>query len=401
MKFSVRASVLLGCVLLGSFGFAANNSASGFDSTFPARPTVKRPMIIPKPPKLNVKAYVLMDANTGKIIASKNPNERMPMASLTKLMSMYIISNALSTGQIHLDDTVHISKTAWKMGGSRMFVKAGSDVPVQELIQGIVVASGNDATTAMAEFVGDGSQENFVAMMNQAAQALKLQNSHFMNPTGLPDDEHYSTAFDLATLTRALILHFPEHYHWYNHKWFKYNNIKQPNRNRLLWRDESVDGLKTGHTNSAGFCLISSAKREDMRLISVVLGARSDNARASKSQSLLNYGFRYFRSPMLYTKGQPVTHARIYYGDKKKIAFGVAHDFHVTLPVHENEKYKVTVKLRENLAAPITKGNVYGELFVGIGGKPLGSVPLVALEDDPVGGIFTRTKDSIVKFLGM
>src|SRR3989344_871667 len=251
------------------------------------------PLIIPPPPDLKAKSYVLMDALSGVVVADKEMNTVVEPASLTKLMTLYLTFSALHSGQIHLNDQGPISAHAWKMDGSRMFVKVGSFVTVDELIQGITVASGNDATVALAEYIG-GTEETFAQLMNQTAQSLGMKNTHFMDSTGMPNDQHYTTAYDLALLARALIENFPQEYHYFSEKWITYNNIKQPNRNRLLWQDPSVDGLKTGHTDSAGFCLIASAKRNNMRLISVIMNTPNESERAIESEALLNYGFRFY-----------------------------------------------------------------------------------------------------------
>ncbi len=237
----------------------------------PTPSMTNKPLVTPSAPNLNAKAYILIDVNSGKVIAEKNSEEHLPPASLTKMMTLYVISNALHHDQIHLNDAVRVSREAWKIGGSRMFIKEGQQVSVEELLKGIIVDSGNDACVAMAEHVG-GSENAFTDIMNQQAQNLGMKDSHFTDSTGLPDPNLYTTAKDLAILGRSLILDFPEYYGWYKQKWFSYNGIRQPNRNRLLWRDSQVDGIKTGHTNDAGFCLVSSAQRNNMRLLAVVLG---------------------------------------------------------------------------------------------------------------------------------
>ena len=252
-------------------------------------------IIIPSQPKLDVKAFVLIDANSGKVLAQKSPDEKFAPASLTKMMSMYVVSNALENQQINLNDKVLVSKNAWQQQGSRMFIKLGSKVKLSQLVQGTIVASGNDSTMALAEYTA-GSESGFVDMMNSAAKQLHLINTHFMNPTGMPNSQHFSSAMDLSIIARHIIEDFPGHYHWYKQKWFSYNKIKQPNRNRLLWRDPYVDGLKTGHTESAGYCLVASAKQKDMRLIAVVLGAKSDMARTTAAKQLFDYGFRFYQT---------------------------------------------------------------------------------------------------------
>lgn len=354
----------------------------------------QQPTFTPTAPNLDASGYILMDATSGKVLASKNADTRLPPASLTKLMSLYIISAAIKNGQIHLDDKVHISTKAWKMEGSRMFVKVNDDVPVKDLLQGVIVASGNDATVALAEYVA-GSEESFVAMMNQTAKQLGMNNSHFMDSTGLPNKEHYSTAHDLATLTRAYIKNFPEDYSFYSQKWFTYNGIRQPNRNRLLWRYQFADGLKTGHTDEAGYCLVASAKKDGMRLISVVMGEPSDNARTEDSARLLTYGFRFFESHKLYDANTAIVKARVWQGKKAETPLGVPEDMYVIVPVGQYKKLQASTDLANPLKAPLVKGQTYGKLNITLNGEVLASEPLVALDNNPAGGFFSRATDSL------
>ena len=358
-------------------------------------PTANTPAaLIPSAPNIDATAYILMDADSGKILASKNADKDLPPASLTKLMTSYVISEALKQGQIHLDDQVRISKTAWQRGGSRMFVEVGSKVSVEDLVHGIIVASGNDACVAMAEYIA-GSEKGFAQLMNQTAQRLGMKNTHFVDATGLPDPKHHSTPHDLAILSQALINDFPEDYAWYSQKWIKYNNIRQPNRNRLLWRDPTVDGLKTGHTKAAGYCLISSAKRNDMRLISVVMGAPSDAARSDDSQALLNWGFRFYETHTLYTAQSPVTSSRVWLGENKMVNFGVNHTVAVTIPKGMYPHLKVDVDLPDMLKAPISAGHTYGTINVSLNGTTLSSTPLIAQSNDPEAGFWSRMGDHI------
>ncbi len=349
---------------------------------------------MPSAPNIQGTGYVLMDATSGKILAEKNSTERMPPASLTKLMSMYIISSALKGGQVKLDDKVLISTKAWKTEGSRMFVKAGDEVPVKDLIQGIVVASGNDATVAMAEHIA-GTEEAFTGMMNQQAKLLGMENSHFMDSTGLPNPEHYSTARDLAILTQAYINNFPEDYSYYSEKWFNYGGIKQPNRNRLLWRYQFADGLKTGHTNEAGYCLVGSAKKDGMRLVTVVLGEPSDVARTEDSMRLMTYGFRFYETHKLYTSTKPVVHARVWKGANTNTDLGIRNDLYVTVPSGQYKKLIPMVTLINPLQAPLVKGQVYGSINIMLNNQVIASSPLVALDDNPEGGILRRASDSV------
>lgn len=355
------------------------------------------PTLVPPPPNIDAKGYILMDANTGMILAQKNMDEHLQPASLTKLMTLYLTFQALQSGQIHLTDSVRISKEAWQIGGSRMFLKVGSHVPVEQLIQGIIVASGNDACVAISQYIA-GTQDTFAQLMNQTAARLGMTNSHFVDPTGLPRPEHYSTPHDLAILTRAIIKDFPQYYHFFSQKWIMFNHIKQPNRNRLLWRDDAVDGLKTGHTEEAGYCLIASAKRSDMRLISVVMGTPSDSARANDSQAILNYGFRFYKSYKLFDANQVLIKPRIWMAHHKYSKFGLAKPLYVTIPIGEYKHLNATMDINPNLQAPIIKGHQYGEVQVTLNGKPITKAPLVALQDDKQGGAWSRMTDHIALF---
>jgi len=352
------------------------------------------PVFTPSAPNLDATGYILMDATSGKILAQKDADTRMAPASLTKLMSMYIVSAALKNGQIHLTDKVRISPKAWKTEGSRMFVKANDEVPLKDLLQGVIVASGNDATVALAEFVA-GTEEAFTAMMNQTAKMLGMNNSHFMDSTGLPDKNHYSTAHDLAILSQAYIKSFPEDYGYYSEKWYSYNNIRQPNRNRLLWRFPYADGLKTGHTAEAGYCLVASAKKDGMRLISVVLGTPSDDARTEDSIRLLTYGFRFFETHKLYNAATPLVNARVWQGQKSESPLGLTEDLYVTVPTGQYKKLQAALALNNPIKAPIIKGEAYGTLNIMLGDQVVASMPLIALDSNPKGGFFRRASDSV------
>lgn len=354
----------------------------------------QQPTFTPSAPNLDATGYILMDGTSGKILAEKQSNNRMPPASLTKLMSLYIISAAIKSGQIHLDDKVRISEKAWKTEGSRMFVKVGDEVPVRDLLQGVIVASGNDATVALAEYVA-GTEEAFVALMNQQAKLLGMNGSHFIDSTGLPNPQHYSTAHDLATLTRAYIINFPEDYSYYSEKWFAYKGIRQPNRNRLLWRFQYADGLKTGHTDEAGYCLVGSAKKDGMRLISVVLGEPNDNARTEDSIRLLTYGFRFFETHKLYDASMPLLHARVWQGEQSDVSLGITQDMYVTVPTGQYKKLQATISLNNPLKAPIIKGNAYGTLNINLNGQVIASEPLIALQNNARGGFLRRATDTV------
>jgi serine-type D-Ala-D-Ala carboxypeptidase (penicillin-binding protein 5/6) len=379
-------------------GLALHNTA--FSAPMPTdliRPTPSanaNPLVTPTPPAINAKAYILIDADSGKILAEKNSEEQLPPASLTKMMTLYVISNALKNEQIHLTDMVRISQEAWKTGGSRMFVKEGQSVNIEDLLKGIIVDSGNDACVAMAEHLG-GSEAGFTDVMNQQAKNLGMINSHFTDSTGLPNPDLHTTAKDLAILGRALVNDFPEYYHWYQQKWFTFNGIRQPNRNRLLWRDSYVDGIKTGHTDEAGFCLVSSAKRDSMRLIAVVLGSPNDTARADDSERLLNYGFRFFETHKIYEKEKSISVLPLYKGKEKSISVGLNHDQYVTIPAGQYQRLTVNTKIPKYVQAPIHKGDSMGELIIQFDHQTIATEPLYALNEAPRGGVFARAKDSV------
>jgi serine-type D-Ala-D-Ala carboxypeptidase (penicillin-binding protein 5/6) len=355
------------------------------------------PTITPPPPKINARGYVLMDANSGKIIAEKNMNKKMPPASLTKLMTLFVASQALAQGQIHLTDPVRVSKEAWSRGGSRMFLKLGSHVTVRQLISGIIVASGNDACVALAQYVG-GNETSFATLMNQSAQRIGMKNTHYVDSTGLPKPGHFSTPYDIAILTRHIIKDFPQDYSWYKQKWITYNGIKQPNRNRLLWRDPNVDGLKTGHTKAAGYCLVSSALQNNMRLISVVMGTPTDSARAGDSQVILNWGFRFYKTYKLFDANKIIAAPRVWFGENNNINVGVAQSLYTTIPNGSYAQLKATMQIQPELKAPITKGQTLGAVTLTLRGKTFKSVPLVALNNDPQSGFWGRTADHISFF---
>lgn len=354
----------------------------------------KSPIMTPSAPTLDAKGYVLMDAYSGKILAEKNADERMAPASLTKLMTMYVISNALKNGTIHLDDKVRISTKAWQTGGSRMFVKVNDEVAVRDLLKGIVIASGNDASVAMAEHIA-GTEEAFASMMNSEAKMLGMNNSHFVDSNGLPNVDHYSTPRDLALLAQAIVKYFPEDYRLYSEKWFVYNGIRQPNRNRLLWRFQYADGLKTGHTDDAGYCLVGSALKDGTRLISVVMGTPSDRVRTEESIRLLTYGFRFHETHKLYNASAALTQARVWKGSKKEIPLGLTEDLYVTMPLGQYKNVQAKIKVNTHIKAPITKGETYGTLEIVLNNQVLASRPLVALSDNTKGGMWRNVADSV------
>ncbi len=346
----------------------------------------------PPPPDIAARGYLLMDFNSSHIIASENADERMEPASLTKMITTYIVLDELKSGKIKLTDDVLISEKAWRMPGSRTFVEVGKKVPLETLLKGLIVQSGNDATVALAEYIA-GSEDVFANLMNQTAANLGMSASNFVNSTGLPHADHFTNARDMAILARALIRDFPDHYSWYSIKKFTYNGITQYNRNKLLWQDDKVDGIKTGHTESAGYCLVSSAKQEDMRLISVVLGAKSENGRARESQKLLNYGFRFFETHRLYAPQEALTEVRVWKGETENLALGINKEMYVTIPRGQFEKLDAAMKITPNITAPVNKGKQYGMVEVTLNGEAVATQALVALQDIPEGGIFTILKD--------
>jgi D-alanyl-D-alanine carboxypeptidase (penicillin-binding protein 5/6) len=356
--------------------------------------SVQAATLIPATPKIKAKGYLLMDFNSGRILAEKKSDQRMEPASLTKMLTSYVVSYELASGNIKLSDMVTVSEKAWRMQGSRMFIEAGKKVSVEDLLKGIIIQSGNDATVALAEYVA-GSEDAFVSLMNQHAAELGMTDSHFMNSTGLPHKDHYTTPRDLAKLARALIRDFPEHYDWYSIKEFRYNNIKQYNRNRLLWRNKYVDGIKTGHTDSAGFCLVASALRDDMRLISVVLGTKSDEARSSESQKLLTYGFRFFETHRLYAANEPLTRAHIWKGAQEELPLGLTEDLYLTIPKGQYKKLDANMNLDARITAPAKKGTTYGTVNITLGDQEYAKRELVALTDIDKGSLFSNLVDEI------
>ena len=352
---------------------------------------------IPSPPQLAAKSYMLMDAASGKVLIESNSDERLPPASLTKLMTAYIATLEIQKGQISDSDMVTVSEKAWRTGGSRMFIQVNTQVSVDDLLHGIIIQSGNDASVAMAEHIA-GSEEAFADMMNTTAQRLGMSNTHFMNATGLPDPEHYSSAHDMAKLARAIIYQDPAHYAIYAQKEFFWNNIKQPNRNLLLWRDKTVDGLKTGHTEEAGYCLVASAVRDGMRLISVVFGTDSEQARAAETQKLLTYGFRFFETRTFYQKGVELAQQQVWKGQQSQVKAGLAEDLTLTLPRGQLDKLQASMSFSDTLIAPISQGQVVGKVEVKLGEEVLHSADLVALEAVEEGGLFRRVWDSIRLF---
>ncbi|EPJ44102.1 MAG: D-alanyl-D-alanine carboxypeptidase [Osedax symbiont Rs1] len=359
--------------------------------------SINAAQLIPAAPKITATSYIIMDADTGTVIAEKKSQQQFPPASLTKMMTSYITEYELTKGNISLDDKVLVSENAWSTEGSRMFIKEGSQVKLGELLKGIIIQSGNDASVAMAEYIA-GSESAFASLMNQHAKLLGMDNTFFSNATGLPSENHYSSPYDLAKLSRAIIQKFPQHYGIYSEKYFTYNNIRQPNRNKLLWRDKTVDGLKTGHTNAAGYCLVASAKRDGMRLITVVLGTKSEEARARESQKLLAYGFRFYRTHQLYEAKKQLSLVRVWGGQESTVRLGVGNALSVTIPRGQAKGLKATMDINTEVRAPVVAGQSYGVVRISLDGKEVKTVPLVALNSVAEGGFFKKTWDGIVLF---
>ena len=383
-------------LVFGATAVAQQSSPSPVAVPTPVAPQVP----VPPPPDVDGKTWVLMDYATGQILASKGPDERVVPASITKVMTDYVVSAQLVAGKIHLTDPVNISEHAWRSGGagtdgSTSFLKLNSQVPLKDLLYGMIIQSGNDAAIALAEHTA-GSEETFGSLMNAYAKQLGMVNSHFVNASGYPVDNHYTTAHDIAILSRALIHDYPDDYAISAVKEFEWNGIKQGNRNTLLWRDPSVDGIKTGHTAEAGFCLAASAKRGEQRMIAIVMGASSEKARADSAIALLNYGFRFFETHKLYEAAKPVATQRLWKGQDDQLSLGVAEDLLVTVKTGDYDKLKATMDIPSTLIAPYKKGQQVGTLHVTEDGQAVEDVPLIALSDAPEGGFFKRLWDSIL-----
>lgn len=352
----------------------------------------------PAAPTIAASAYILMSYDSGKVLAENNADVKLAPASLTKIMSVYVVLREISNGHLHLDDMVTISQKAWETPGSRMFVEVGNQVKVEDLLKGVIIQSGNDASVALAEHIA-GDETTFADMMNQHAERLGMKNSHFQDSNGLPIDNHYTTARDLAILTQALIKEFPEYYRWFSQKEFTFNNIVQHNRNQLLSRDETVDGVKTGFTDAAGYCLVASALRNNMRLIAVVMGASSPNARANENQNLLNYGFRFFEAHKLYSGKTALTEARIWKGDTKNLQLGLAEDLYVTIPRRHYNDLKAVITIDKKITAPVKEGTKLGSVNVTLKDEVVANKDLIALKSVEQGNIIQRIYDSAMMML--
>lgn len=349
---------------------------------------------VPPPPNIEARGYLLVDHLSNRVLTERNADEPMEPASITKLMTAYAVFHALKAGKLGLEESLTISPKAWRAEGSRTFVQVGSQVPVEVLIQGMIVQSGNDATIALAERVG-GNEETFAELMNGYARQLGMKSSHFVNSTGLPAPDHYMTARDIATLGSAIIREFPRYYRWYSQREFTWNKIRQPNRNGLLYRDPSVDGMKTGHTESAGYCLTTSAKRDGMRLIAVVLGTRSERAREDASHTLLNYGFSFFETRKLYGAGQPLGRVNVWKAAASPVEVGLRNDLYLTVSRGEARNLKGMVTFAPRLTAPITAATSVGELQILHGEEVIARRPLHPLQEVSLGGPWTRAVDSV------
>jgi len=350
---------------------------------------------IPPAPNLNVKAYVLMDFDSGMILASTNKDLTLPPASITKMMTAYLAFTELNENNISLSEDVLVSKKAWKTGGSKMFIEVGKKIKFKEILQGVITVSGNDASVALAEHIS-GDENTFAIYMNQMAKNIGLANTNYTNATGLPNDSLYTTAEDIALLSRSLISNFPELYKLYSTKSFKFNDIKQYSRNKLLFIDDNVDGIKTGFTNAAGYCLASSAKRGNRRLIAVIMGAPTPDVRIQSSRTLLEYGFRFFETHKLFKKDTEISKARVYGGDKSEVKFGVNHDSSVTIPRRQKKNLKYQYVIDKQLTAPINQNETIGFINVKLNDEIIQTFKLTALESVTEGSLYRRTVDSLL-----
>jgi len=389
------ATLLVSALLLaGCSGSKQEEPAPAAAPAGPAPDAATPATPVPPPPQIAARSFILIDGDSGRVLAALDPDSRQEPASLTKLMTAYAVFHALKEGRIKVTDMVTISENAWKQEGSRMFVEVGKQVSVENLIQGMIVQSGNDATVALAEFVG-GTEPTFVQMMNNYAKQLGMTGSNFTNSAGMPGPEHYITARDAATLADAVIREYPEYYRWYSQKEFAWNGITQQNRNGLLWRDPSVDGVKTGHTESAGYCLIASSKRDGMRLVSVVLGTDSMKAREDASAALLNYGYNFFETKRVYAAGQPLTTARVWKGAAPEVGLALKRDLFITGQRGHVGSVQAEFELPDRLVAPLSTSTAIGKVKVVVDGATVATYDLYPAQDVPAGGFFRRAIDSV------
>ncbi len=361
-------------------------------SLLPCQAQAADNILIPPAPRIAARSYILQDFHSGRVLAEKDADLRLAPASLTKIMTAYVVFRELNNGHLSLDEKVTISKKAWQTPGSRMFVEVNKQVAIEDLLKGMIIQSGNDASVALAEHVA-GDENTFAQLMNQHAKRLGMNNTHFTNSMGLPGPDHYTTARDMATLTRALIREFSNYYGWYSLREFTFNDITQQNRNKLLWRDKSVDGVKTGHTEEAGYCLVTSAQRSGMRLVSVVMGTSSVNARTNESQSLLNYGFRFFETHRLYKAHEPLSEAKVWKGDNDKVDLGLAEDLYVTIPRRHYNDLKAVINIDSRIMAPVAEGETFGNVTVKLAGETVANKPLIALNSIDKGSFVQRLYD--------
>ncbi len=393
LSFRLLASVLPTLALLACSG--GGEGPSGEPAAALEPPPSEAPATpIPAPPDLKARSFILLDHDSGRVLAALDPDSRQEPASLTKLMTAYVVFKALEEGRIKLDDMVTISEYAWKQEGSRMFVEVGKQVSVEDLILGMIVQSGNDATVALAEHVA-GTEPAFAQMMNAYAAQLGMSGSHFTNSPGMPGPEHYITARDVAVLSSAIIREFPEYYRWYSQKEYTWNGITQQNRNGLLWRDPTVDGVKTGHTESAGYCLATSAQRDGMRLVAAVLGTDSMRAREDANAALLNYGFNFFETRRVYGAGQPLTSARVWKGAQPEVGLVLGKDLYVTGQRGRMGSVQAEFELPEPVVAPLSKGTSIGTALIVVDGATVASHEVYPADDVPAGGLFRRAVDSV------
>lgn len=361
-------------------------------------PALQAAVVTPTPPAIEARAYILQDYDSGEVLVEVNADERMEPASLTKMMTVYVVLGELAAGKFSMEDRVPISKKAWKMGGSKMFIEVGKEVPVEDLLKGVIIQSGNDASVALAEYVA-GDEKAFADLMNQYARQLGLENTNFVNASGLPHPEHYTTARDMAQMAVALIRDFPVQYPLHAVRSYTWNDIKQYNRNPLLRIDESVDGVKTGHTESAGYCLVASATQGDMRLVSALLGSKSEESRLSETQALLRFGFRFFETDRLYAGGSPITQVRVWQGASEQLQTGIEDDLYLTVPRGRFDKLATGIVVDEQILAPVRAGQRLGVVNVKLDGEVIAERPLVALGEVPRGGLWRRMSDSVKLWL--
>lgn len=354
---------------------------------------------VPAAPQLTANSFVLVDFDSNRVLVSESPDIHVAPASITKLMTSYVVFSELRDGNLGLDEIVTVSEKAWRTGGSRMYIEVNTQVDIESLIKGMVIQSGNDASVALAEHIA-GSEAAFADLMNHFSRQMGMTNTNYVNSTGLPHENHYTTAADVAILSAALIRDFPDYYSWYSEKEFTYNNIRQHNRNTLLWRDPAVDGLKTGYTESAGYCLASSAKKDGMRLIAVLLGSTTEQTRTAESQALLNYGFRFFETFQLYQGGDELARPRVWKAERDDVPLGLAEDLFVTIPRGRFDALDAQVKMQSNIVAPLANGQQIGDLEVMLNGELVARRPLLALIDLPESGFFGRSVDGLRLWIG-